>query len=295
MPEGPEIRLAADKLARVLVGQHAALVRFSADKFPTLQNAGRRLTGRKMQAIEARGKAMLTHFEGSLTIYSHNQLYGEWAVFKGPAPSTHLQTRLTIATASHTAVLYSASDIAVLKTSELHQHPYLAKLGVELLDPEVTLDDVLAQISQPRFARRSLAALLLDQGFLAGIGNYLRSDILFDAHLHPDVRIADLAPDRRLALARSALKLIRRSYRTRGITNDPALAKRLKSQGWPYSRYRHWVFDRPGDPCHRCGNLIRRIEAGSRGLYLCDHCQPSDPEAHNHGVSPGKTAKRGRT
>ena len=294
MPEGPEIRLAADKLARVLAGQHATLVRFSADKFPALQHAGRRLTGRKMGAIEARGKAMLTHFTGGLTIYSHNQLYGEWAVFKGPAPATHLQTRLTIATVSHTAVLYSASDVAVLKTSELHQHPYLAKLGVELLDPEVTLHDVLAQISQPRFARRSLAALLLDQGFLAGIGNYLRSDILFDARLHPDVRIADLAPKQRLALARSALKLIRRSCRTRGITNDPALATQLRLKGWSFSRYRHWVFDRAGEPCHQCGQPIRRIEAGSRGLYLCDHCQPSGPEAQNHRVSPGKTAERGR-
>jgi len=294
MPEGPEIRLAADQLARVLAGRRAMLVQFSKNKFPALQRAGRQLTGRKMGAIEARGKAMLTHFEGGLTIYSHNQLYGEWAVFKGPAPATHLQTRLTIATASHTAVLYSASDIAVLKASELHRHPYLAKLGVELLDPAVTRNDVLAQINQPRFARRSLAALLLEQGFLAGIGNYLRSDILFDAGLHPEMRIADLAPDQRLALARSALKLIRRSYRTRGITNDPALAKRLKSQGWSFSRYRHWVFDRAGEPCHRCGHLIRRIEAGSRGLYLCDHCQASGPEAHNHRVSPGRTAKRGR-
>jgi endonuclease-8 len=284
MPEGPEIRRSADRLARVLAGRRAVLVQFSKDKFPALQNAGRHLTGRMMGAIEARGKAMLTHFEGGLAIYSHNQLYGEWAVFKGPAPATHLQTRLTIATASHTAVLYSASDISVLKTSELHRHPYLAKLGVELLDPGVTVEDVLAHISQPRFARRSLAALLLDQGFLAGIGNYLRSDILFDARLHPDVRIADLAPEQRMTLARSALTLIHRSYRTRGITNDPAQAKRLKSHGWSFGRYRHWVFDRAGEHCHICDHLIRRIEAGSRGLYLCDYCQPP---ASNAGLPLG--------
>lgn len=290
MPEGPEIRRAADKLARVLAGKRALLVRFSVDKFPGLQTAGRRLSGRMMGAIESRGKAMLTHFEGGSTIYSHNQLYGEWAVFKGVAPSSHLQTRLTIATTSHTAVLYSASEITVLKTVEVENHPYIAKLGVELLDPAVTLEAVLAQIDQPRFARRSLAALLLDQAFLAGIGNYLRSDILFSARLPPDVCISNLTLGQRRALASAALTLVRRSYRTRGITNDPALAKCLKSQGWSFSRYRHWVFDRAGEPCYLCGHIIRRVEVGSRGLYLCDHCQQAIP---NTGAPPGKVAVAG--
>ena len=226
-----------------------------------------------MGAVESRGKAMLTHFEGGLTIYSHNQLYGQWAVFMGAPPASHLQTRLTIATTTHTAVLYSASEIAVVKTGELGNHPYIAGLGIELLEPEITLDDVLAQINQPRFARRSLAALLLDQGFLAGIGNYLRSEILFVARLPADARIADLDPTRRQALAHAALALTRRSYQTRGITNDPAIASRLKSQGETFGRYRHWVFDRAGDACHACGQPIRRVAASGRGLYLCDHCQ----------------------
>ena len=170
-------------------------------------------------------------------------------------------------------MLYSASEIAVVKTEDVGDHPYIARLGVELLDPLVTLDDVLAQINQPRFARRSLAALLLDQGFLAGIGNYLRSEILFVARLPPAVRIADLDTAYRKALAQAALALTRRSYRTRGITNDPAIARRLKSRGETFGRYRHWVFDRAGYACHACGQPIRRIEISGRGLYLCDHCQ----------------------
>ena len=274
MPEGPEIRRAADRLKRVLEGRTAITVRFAADKFPALQAAGRRLSGRMIRLIEPRGKAMLTHFDNQQTIYSHNQLYGEWAVFKGNAPPSHRQTRLTIITATHTAVLYSASDIEVRKTREINAHPYIARLGVELLDPAVTPAGVLAQINQPRFARRNLAALLLDQGFLAGVGNYLRSDILFEARLHPDVRIAALTAPQRKALAGDALELTRRSYRTRGVTCDPVLAQQLKAQGLPYGQYRHWVFDRAGAPCRRCGQTIIRIDTGGRGLYLCEHCQP---------------------
>lgn len=118
-----------------------------------------------------------------------------------------------------------------------------------------------------------LAGLIPFAGLAAGIGNYLRSDILFEARLRPDVRIAALTVPQREALAGAALKLTRRSYQTRGVTCDPALAKQLKTQGLRFGQYRHWVFDRAGAPCHHCGNAIIRIDTGGRGLYLCEHCQ----------------------
>lgn len=274
MPEGPEIRLAADQLRRVLAGHATSTVRFAADKFPQLQRMGRALSGRTITHVEPRGKAMLTHFEGGLTIYSHNQLYGEWAVYRGAAPPTHLQTRLAIRTPTHSAILYSASEIEVLKTDAVAQHPYIARLGLELLDPRVTHKQVLEQVEATRFARRNLAGLLLDQGFLAGIGNYLRSDILFVAKLHPQARPLDLTASQRQALAQAALEVTRQSYRLRGVTNNPGRARQLKAAGWTYARYRHWVFERTGEACHVCGGAIKRIDCGGRGLFLCEHCQP---------------------
>lgn len=284
MPEGPEIRRAVDKLARVLAGKRAVLVRFAPDKFPALQPVGRRLSGCMIGAIEARGKAILTHFDCGATIYSHNQLYGKWAIYRGAPPASPLQTRLTIASVSHTAVLYSASEIAVLDTGTIEHHPYIAKLGIQLLDPRVTVQQVLVHIEQHRFARRNLAVLLLDQSFLSGVGNYLRSEILFTARLHPGACIAGLATQQRQALANSALQLTRRSYRTGGVTNDPAIAARLKNEGVAFGRYRHWVFDREGEPCHQCGHRIRRIDAASRNLYLCEHCQPQDVDSSKQAL-----------
>ena len=73
MPEGPEIRRAADKVAAVLVGKTVDKVSFG---LPELRQFERRLSGRVVTAIDTRGKAMLTRFENGLTIYSHNQLYG---------------------------------------------------------------------------------------------------------------------------------------------------------------------------------------------------------------------------
>ncbi len=183
MPEGPEIKHSADELATALVGERAQLVEFA---FPHLIAHGTRMHAQTIIGVEPRGKAMLTHFSHGQTIYSHNQLYGQWRVLKrGEEPQPRLQIRLAIHTDAVVAVLYSASDISVWARERIDAHPYIAKLGVELLAESTRLADVLAQINDPRFARKSLAALLLDQAFLAGIGNYLRSEILFVARIHP--------------------------------------------------------------------------------------------------------------
>ncbi len=271
MPEGPEIRRAAELLDRRLRGHTAQLVEFA---FPHLQAAAKKLQGQRILGVEPRGKAMLTHFANRHSIYSHNQLYGEWALLKpGEAPRAGLQLRLAIHTGESVAVLYSASSIEIWETAALPGHPYIAKLGIELLAADSTVGQVLKQIEQPRFANKSLAALLLDQGFLAGIGNYLRSEILFVARIAPTLRIADLDAAQRRTLAHAAFDLTWQSLRTHGITNDLAIAKRLKAEGLTFARYRHWVFDRDGENCHVCATSIERFDLAGRGLYWCPRCQ----------------------
>ncbi|MCA3003033.1 MAG: endonuclease VIII [Burkholderiales bacterium] len=271
MPEGPEIKRAADSLAAALVGKRALLVEFAA---LSLYQHGRALTGKTILDITPRGKAMLTQFEGGKTIYSHNQLYGEWDVIaNGARPHPTKQIRLAIHTDAEIAILYSASSIEVLPTARIGAHNYIQKLGVELLDDATTEARVLAHIEQPRFGRKSLAGLLLDQAFLAGVGNYLRSEILFIARITPNASMAELNRDQRRELAQAALALSRQSYQTAGITNDLTLADHLRRCGWAFGRYRHWVFDRDGEPCHICKTKVQRQNLGGRGIYWCPSCQ----------------------
>jgi endonuclease VIII len=277
MPEGPEMRRAADELARVLAGRVARQVWF---KFPQLAEPGRLLSGRRIRGVEARGKALILHFAGGRSVYTHNQLYGKWLV--GPAgerPETARDLRLSIETRQHAALLYSASEIAVLPTAKLAAHPYVAGLGLELLAPATTVAAVEATLRAPRFAGRTLGALLLDQGFLAGVGNYLRSEILFVARLPPEARPGELDDAQRRRLARAALAITRRAYRTGGVTNSPAAARRLRSRGVPYGQYRHFVFDRPEGDCPGCGTArsVRRIVHAGRQLYWCARCQTPGP------------------
>ncbi|MBK7896559.1 MAG: endonuclease VIII [Anaerolineaceae bacterium] len=271
MPEGPEIQLAADKVGEAIVGRPTTAVLFAFDALKKYEPI---LTGVVVTAVQARGKAMLTRFANGYNIYSHNQLYGQWLVRDAhDFPDTNRQLRLAIHNEAKSALLYSASDIAVLQDGELDSHPFLSKLGPDLLDEAVTVPQVAERFAADQFRRRRLTALLLDQGFLAGLGNYLRSEVLFVARVHPSLRPMDCTDEQIGALAEAAVSLTRQSYQTRGITNDLTLAHKLKEEGQSYRDYRFWVFDRDGRSCYNCGTPIIKETIGGRRLYYCPTCQ----------------------
>ena len=260
MPEGPEIRRAADELAAAIGDgplRHVELHR------PGLARRAAGLVGRRIVDLRPRGKALLTRFDHGLTLYTHNQLYGIWKVARpGERPDTTRALRVVFETDAAALLLYSASDVALLDDAALARHPFLAKLGPDVLDDGTSVADVEARLAAPAFHRRRLGALLLDQGFLAGLGNYLRSEILFDAGLRPERRPCDLDDAERRRLAEACLALPRSSYRSRG--------RRGGRYGTPF---RFKVFDREGEPCVGCGTPIERDEVGTRRLYACPRCQ----------------------
>jgi len=273
MPEGPEIRLAADTVARVLENNRVETVAFG---LPQLKRFEKRLSGSFVTAVDTRGKAMLTRFDNGLTIYSHNQLYGRWYTVRRPRmPKTNRQLRIELCTSTHKALLYSASDIDVLDDDQLLTHPFLSRLGPDILDRSLTRAKIAERLCDPAFRNRSLGGLYLDQQFLAGNGNYLRSEILWAAQLDPGRKPAELAKTERQILAKETLAMARRSYRTRGVTVVPALAKKLQAEGLTYQGYRFYVFGREGLPCYRCKSQIQRRTMGSRNLFMCPACQPA--------------------
>lgn len=270
MPEGPEIQRAADRLRRAIVDSPLLGVEFG---LPALKVHEAALAASRVRAIETRGKAMLTHFACGLSVYSHNQLYGVWRVAKpGLMPTTSRSLRFAVHGQRRSILLYSASDIAVLDAAGLASHPFLTRLGPDVLDPTLDLARVLARLRDPRHARRRLTALLLDQGFFAGIGNYLRSEIAYVAGLDPRQRPGDLDEAATERLAAAILSVCRQAYAHRGVTNDLDRAAGLKALGWGYEARRFHVFGRDGLPCHRCGTPIERHDDGRR-WYACPSCQ----------------------
>ncbi|MEM1434384.1 MAG: endonuclease VIII [Pseudomonadota bacterium] len=283
MPEGPEIRRAADRIERVLGGQVLEEVRFDRTAFPALARRQRALVGSRVLRLDTRGKALLTRLDSGLSIYSHNQLYGRWYVrARDDYPVTNRSLRLALHTAEHSALLYSASEIDLLDAAAEAEHPFLRKLGPDLLDPALTWRVLAERLAAPQFAGRTLGALYLEQGFLAGLGNYLRSEILFHAGLSPWAKPALLRRGALGTLARTTLKIGTRAYRSGGVCNPPQLYRRLKRRyrevdgGHPRGEHeaiRFAVFDRAGLPCHTCGTVVEKTAISARRLYYCPVCQ----------------------
>lgn len=274
MPEGPEIWRTADKLNETLANKRITDCFFYHDELKQFEE---QLAGLTVEKVEPRAKALITYFDNDLCLYTHNQLYGKWYTrARGKEPKTNRSLRVALYTKKPAAFLYSASEIEVLLKSELADHSYLEKLGPDVVHPDTTVQMILDQYEDEQFQNRKLSTLLLDQSFLSGVGNYLRSEILFYAGVHPSLKLRECSAKQKQKLAEASRLLSRRSYKTKGITNDPEIVEALKRENAKRKNYRHFAYGRAGKYCHQCGTQIEQEKTGGRKVYFCPSCQRLD-------------------
>ncbi len=267
MPEGPEIFLAARAVHDAVAQQPCTLEL----NYPPLAAKARNLRDIKVARVHARSKAMLTEFANGVVLYSHNQLYGQWLVHAVDEPLLKRQVRLIIRTAKHQTVLYSATDFAWLSAGKEHEHPYIAKLGPEVLSDQITPAHIAQRLAQ--FPRRVIADALLDQHVLAGLGNYLRADILLIARINPLLKISALSPAQLMRIAKACKTLTQRSIKQAGVVRPWAQYLAARKAGADYEAARFYAFDREGALCWQCSTPVARIMQGGRGLFYCPTCQ----------------------
>jgi endonuclease VIII len=258
MPEGPEIWRAAMRIHKMLGDGPLQEATFTQ---PKLAHAPELIMGASVLSIHPRGKAMLTSFSTGHTLYSHNQLYGVWRVYKAGAavkPTTRA-LRVRLRTVRGVAELLSATDVELWRTEDLHQHPFLARVGPDILDPEVNVDVVHQRLRSFPKQRARLGGLLLDQRFFCGVGNYLRAEIMWHACLRPDRTLASLVGHEQRSLAQALVDIPRASLKHRYARGD--------------NQFRFAVFAKEGQPCPRCGDVVVRVTDAGRRLYLCEACQ----------------------
>jgi endonuclease VIII len=267
MPEGPEIFLAA-RAVHDAVAQRPCTLTLN---YPALTAKARTLLGVQIKRVHARSKAMLTEFANGMVLYSHNQLYGQWVVQAADEPLLPKQVRLIIRTQQQQAVLYSATDFAWLRAGKEDAHPYIAKLGPEVLNDHVDAAQIANRLAQ--FPRRVIADALLDQHVLAGLGNYLRADILFVSKIHPLRKIDSLSRAELLRIAKASKTLTQRSVARQGVVRPWTQYLASRQEGADYEAARFYTFDREGAPCWVCQTPIARTLLGGRGLFYCTNCQ----------------------
>ena len=280
MPELPEVETVVRDLRPRIVGAEIRGARSSwARTLRTHDAVGfdAALRGRRVEAVGRRAKLLVIELSGGVALTIHLKMTGQ--LFVVPAGSAEdAYVRLSLAFADGRELRFRdirkfgrvglyGRDTA---TGELVTEPggiaVFAGHGPEPLDPAFTLAAFRRRL---RARKARLKPLLLDQAFIAGIGNIYADEALWAARLHPLRSAASLRPadERRLYLA--IRSILAEAIERRGSSIDDYTAP----DGDGEMQERLQVYQRTGEPCPRCGRPIRRIVIGARATHFCSWCQ----------------------
>ncbi len=275
MPEGPEIRRTAESLADVLLGETVLDFAATARRWRRSPWA-ERIIGQPVTAIDTHGKNILIHIGQDIVLYSHLMMWGRWRTFPPDADvPDDRRVRAWLRTRRGLAVLYNGPVFEIMSPQEAAHHTRLTTLGPDVLAEPFDRAEFLARLAHPDAGQLELGEALLEQRLAAGVGNYLKSEILFTAGLNPYRCVGSLTEAERERLARHIPRLARRAYVTGGMTVSPGLARVWRAAGGNWYDYHHYVYRRSKRACRRCGALIQGKRQGqhNRLTYWCPGCQ----------------------
>lgn len=230
--------------------------------------AAQELDGRRLERIDAYGKHLLQRYEGDLTLHVHLGLFGRFV--RRPHPDTtppRATCRLRVDAGDVAWDLSGAVASTLLEPPE--EDALLARLGPDPLRSDADPAKFAAALSRRRI---SIAAALMDQSVLAGVGNVYRAESLFAVGLDPFTPARDLGPDEVTGLWNVLKQQLRDGERAGKIVTvpaDEAGVPRSKLRG----RERVQVYRR--DTCRRCGGPVRQQPLTGRTLWWCPACQPA--------------------
>jgi len=294
MPEGPEVRKYADALDAVLTGR--AIVSFEArtkDARKWLHENEQRLIGRRVEHVSSHGKHLLGYIEGDYFFHSHLMMWGRWQTFGlAELSQKDRRERARIVVEGGAAILLSAPIFNVGEGDPYEKIEILNTLGPDALPYRGRFNraEFLRRLSEHE--NETIGAALLNQRIVAGLGNYLRAEILFACKVNPWLTVGELTQRKLNCLSKTIPRLTRDAYE-RGATAAEEDRKRMAGDpslvyqpGREYGT-RHMVFRRTNLPCLRCGEKIRQLrqktiqneddeEERTRIVYFCAKCQDAD-------------------
>lgn len=143
----------------------------------------------------------------------------------------------------------------------------LAKLAVDPFSPEFTVEYLANKLQK---ARRPIKTALLDQSIVAGLGNIYADEALFKSGILPTTICTDLDKKQIAPLRTAIIDVLAASIAAGGTTFSNFL--NVKGVNGNYGG-EAWVYNRAGEPCKVCSNIIQRIKLGGRSSHFCSQCQ----------------------
>ena len=274
MPELPEVEtvvrdlraagLAGRRIRRVTV-LHPAVVAGAAPR-----TFARRVAGRRIVALRRRAKFIVFELEAGWLLTLHLRMTGQLHLVRRlPPRDRHDHLRLTLDD-GRTLIYHDPRRFGRWRLT-MADDALLRRLGPEPLDDTLTAAAFAHRLARHR---RQLKPLLLDQTFLAGLGNIYADEALWAARLHPQRLAHTVRPAEARVLWSAIRRLLRSAIRHRGTTlglGEGNFALPHHERGRYRTRLK--AYGQAGAPCPRCGTPLRRLIVGQRGTHICPRCQ----------------------
>lgn len=287
MPELPEVETLRRDLEKEVVGKKIKSVAVTGARAIRRHKKPaefvERLEGRKITGIQRKGKYLMVGLDPITTEAGEKQT-DVLVVHLGMSGQVLRAKSAKEAMAKHTHVVFTFSqggqlrfvdprtfgELFVSAADEVEKVvPELAHLGFDPLEYIMSWN----RFSDLLHARHvKLKPLLMDQQFLAGIGNIYADEILWAAGLRPDRLSDSLSSQEVRRLYRSLVETLQDAIKHRGSSLADEQYKDLFGHIGDFQS-QHKVYDREGQPCRRCRNPIVRIKAQGRSTFLCEQCQ----------------------
>ena len=220
------------------------------------------LQQREIVSLSRRGKFLLINLDHGTLIF-HLRMSGDLRMQPAGEP-TQKHDRLQLNFNSGWKLVFN--DTRKFGRAWLTEDPQkvLSGIGSEPLDPDLTPDKFHAML---QVRSRQIKPLLMDQRFLAGLGNIYTDEALFSAGIHPLRRSDTLIQPEAERLLAAIREVLQQGILAKGASID-----------WVYRggdfQNHFQVYKRTGSPCPRCGTPIQRIVVGQRSTHFCPVCQP---------------------
>jgi len=273
MPELPEVETIKKDLEEKVKGKRVKRVKIKNEKCikaPSPVEFVKRIENKIFREIQRRGKFLIVKLDSLDALIIHLKLTGQLIYF--PKEGEELNyTRLIFIFDDHTqlnfADLRGFGNIWLLPEGRLSTIPALADLGPEPLGDEFTVEKFKKLL---KGRKGKIKPLLMDQSFIAGIGNVYSQEALFLAGIHPERNPSKLVDEEIEKLYNNLRKILREAISYRGSSVDTYVD--LEGRKGNYEQHLN-VYGREGQSCPRCGAIIRRITISGRGTYFCPRCQ----------------------
>lgn len=277
MPELPEVETVRRGLERSLIGRRFDTVSVGRERVArrtSRQELRDGLTGARVLAVRRQGKYLLLDLDSDAIAMVHLRMSGQVIIDDGlnePPRHSHVIGLLDNGSRFLFVDPRTFGEVVVSPRHLVNELiPELGRLGVDPLNDEIEMRTITTMC---RNRRRRVKSLLLDQSFIAGIGNIYADEICHRAGIRPDRQAATLSSRSRRRLTDSISEVIEEAVELGGSTL--ADAQYVGVDGKPGTfQDRHRVYARTGKRCVSCGRgVIRRMVIDQRGSHFCPVCQ----------------------